>query len=345
MKEGGAVALDGKLLARARANLAEIRAQNEKETKRREREVYSRIPRIEELDRKLSSLVSRAVGEALKKGKDTQKAVAEIAQESLDIQAERAGLLTRAGYPKDYLDEIYSCKKCSDTGYVKGRMCTCLKKLYDNEQSKQLSRLIRLGNESFETFDLTLYDDRELDPDIGVTPRNWMRRIFTYCRNYAWDFGEDSPNLLFYGGTGLGKTFTSACIARQVAAKGFSVFYESVSGALEPFEAVKFRGAEPDSEAYSERERILDCDLLILDDLGTEMQTAFSTSALYTIINTRLISGKKTIISTNLNASREKSELRSRYGAQLASRLEGEYVAFQFIGSDIRQRKKAARGL
>lgn len=339
------MALDGKLLARARANLAEIRAENEKETKRREREVYSRIPRIEELDRKLSALVSRAVGEALKKGQDTQKAVAEIAQESLAIQAERANLLSRAGYPENYLDEIHSCKRCSDTGYVKGRMCSCLRRLYDSEQSKQLSRLIRLGNESFETFDLTLYDDKEPDPVIGETPRRWMRSTLTYCRNYAWEFGEDSSNLLFYGGTGLGKTFTSACIARVVAAKGFSVFYESVSGALEPFEAVKFGRAEPDSEAYSERDRILDCDLLILDDLGTEMQTAFSTSALYTIINTRLISGKKTIISTNLNANGEKSELRGRYGAQIASRLEGEYVAVPFIGSDIRQRKKAARGL
>lgn len=339
------MALDGKLLARARAALAERRAENEKETKRREREVYSRIPRIAELDRKLSSLVSRAVGEALKKGQDTEKAVAEIAQESLDIQSQRTELLSRAGYPRDYLEEIYSCKKCADTGYVKGRMCDCLRKLYDHEQAKQLSRLIRLGSESFESFDLTLYDDKEPDPEVKRTPRRWMQTVLENVRDYAAGFGDDSPNLLFYGGTGLGKTFTSACIARVVAAKGFSVFYESVSGALEPFEAVKFGRAEPDSEAYSERDRILDCDLLILDDLGTEMQTVFSTSALYTIINTRLISGKKTIISTNLNASREKSELRGRYGAQIASRLEGEYVAVPFIGSDIRQRKKAARGL
>lgn len=339
------MALDGKLLARARANLAEIHSQNEKETKRREREVYSRIPRIEELDRKLSMLVSRAVGEALKKGQDTQKAVAEIAQESLAIQAERSNLLSRAGYPENYLDEIHSCQKCSDTGYVKSRMCSCLRELYDREQAKQLSRLIRLGNECFESFDLMLYDEKEKDPELDETPREWMRKILVYCREYAANFGVDSPNLLFYGGTGLGKTFTSACIAREVAAKGFSVFYESVSGALEPFEAVKFGRVEPDSKAYSERERILNCDLLILDDLGTEMQTAFSISALYTIINTRLISGEKTIISTNLNANPKKSELRGRYGAQLASRLEGEYVSFPFIGSDIRQKNKAARGL
>jgi DNA replication protein DnaC len=330
------MAIDGKILARARARLNARRTENEAETNRRREEVYARVPRIAELDAQLRRLVTRVVGMALRRGEDTQAAVAGVAEESLRLQRERAELLVRAGYAEDYLDDIYTCTECKDTGFVGGKMCQCLHRLYTEEQSRDLSDLIRLGSESFAHFDLNLYDDTTVVPEVGTTARQWMEQVLSFCRSYADRLGSSCQNLLFRGGTGLGKTFTSACIARRAAEQGISVVYRSISGALEPMEEIKFGRLGEDSTAFADRDRIMQSELLILDDLGTEMQTAFSVSALYTIVNTRLISGKKTVISTNLSSD----QIRAAYGAQLASRLEGEYVSVLFVGSDIRLKKK-----
>lgn len=330
------MAMDGTLLARARARLAAIRAENEGESARRQAAVYARLPEIAQIDSAMRRMMSDVIGLALRRGLDPAEEIKTIADENLRLQEKRRAILKNAGYSEDYLDEIHSCHKCSDTGFLNGEVCSCLRTLYDQEQAKELSSLIRLGSESFETFDLTKYDDDKVYPEVGTTARKWMARCLESFKNYARGFGEKSPNFLFTGGTGLGKTFTSACIAREAARRGASVVYETVTGAIEPFEDVKFGRAEPDGEAYTQRSRILESDLLIVDDLGTEMQTAFSDSVLYTIVNSRLISGKKTIISTNLG----KDELRSRYGAQLSSRLLGEYAVVPFVGEDIRLQKK-----
>lgn len=331
------MAMDGELLARARSRLAEIKQNNEAESERRRREIYARLPEVEQIDLRLRRMMTGVVGLALRRGHDVREEINSIAEENLLLQRRRGDLLRSAGYAPDYLDEIYSCPVCSDTGFTKGRMCACLKELYEKEQTRSLSGLMRLGTESFDNFDLTLYDDNAEDPTVGTTPRRWMQRILAYCKNYAQNFSKSSPNLLFTGGTGLGKTFTSACIAREVSGSGVSVVYESVSSVIEPFEIIKFGRAEPESDAWTQRRRILECDLLILDDLGTEMQTAFSASVLYTVVNTRLTNGKCTIISTNL----DKNAIRLAYGDQLASRLEGEYVIMPFVGRDIRLTKKS----
>lgn len=168
-----------------------------------------------------------------------------------------------------------------------------------------------------------------------------MSTTFGICREYAKDFGNNSVNLLFRGNTGLGKTFLSASIARVVSEKGFSVVYDTIVSVIEVFEMQKFDRSGDNAEDVSSRiRRYLDCDLLILDDLGTEMSTAFTVSAIYSLINSRLISGGKTIISTNLS----EDELKRRYTPQIASRLEGEYVLLKFAGRDIRAMKRE-RGL
>ncbi len=332
--------MDGIALSRARARLAEIRAGNEAEAARRQDEIYARLPEVRQIDGEMRTMMKQVIGIALKNGLDPSEQIKTIAEENLRLQDRKRAILSGAGYPVDYLDEIHSCPVCGDTGYSDGEICACLTKLCEQEQAKLLSSLMRLGNESFETFDLGKYDDDIIRTEVHTTARKWMARCLESFKNYARGFGEKSPNFLFTGGTGLGKTFSSACIAREVAKRGASVVYESVSGAVEPFEAIKFGRAEPDSESFVQRGRILDSDLLILDDLGTEMQTSFSDSVLYTIINSRLITGKKTIISTNLG----KEELRARYGAQLASRLLGEYAVVPFVGEDIRLQKKLPAG-
>ena len=326
------MALDGKLLSRARDALAEIKEKNTSELLARTSAVYARCPELRSVDACLRSLMVEVVGAAVRA---PSRPVSEIEAESLELQARRAELLVSMGYPADYLDEIHSCYVCRDTGFVNGKPCSCLLRLYEAEQARELSDLMILGSESFETFDLSWYDSAPVSD--GESPRKHMERIVNMCRSYASSFGPGSVNLLFRGQTGLGKTFLSACIARAVSEKHFSVCYETVVSALDALETQKFSRFSDDADAVNARvRRILDCDLLILDDLGTEMLTSFTSSALYTIVNERLIRSRKTIISTNLTAE----DLRRRYPAQLVSRLEGEYQAMEFFGRDIRLLKK-----
>jgi len=334
------MALDGKLLARARDRLEKIKRENEAEYYRRQALVYSRVPEIRQIDNRLRALMAEVIRLTLKKNGDVGQAVENIKNESLDLQARRAELLVENGWPIDYLDDIYSCKKCRDTGYVAGKMCGCLKELYDEEVSKSLSCLLNLGNQSFETFDLSYYDDKP-DPITGISPRQYMEYVYHSCLEYAQNFERRTESLLLRGGTGLGKTFLSACIARVVSAKGFSVVYDTAVSALGAFETQKFpKNPEEAEEAEFRVRRMLECDLMILDDLGTEMVTSFSSSALYTLINTRIINNRKTVINTNLSPE----EMRRRYSPQICSRLEGDFWNLEFVGRDIRTIKKE-RGL
>ena len=328
--------MDGRVLALAREEKENIRRGAVQTDRRRHEEVYARVPEMRQLDRQIAALVPRAAAAALGGGRDLE----ELRRESLDLQARRAELLVENGWPIDYLDGAWDCPRCRDTGYVRGQMCSCLKKLYGKAQARELSALLKLGSESFGTFDLGLYDDRP-DPASGVAPRVQMETVFGICYDYALDFGKRRENYLFRGGTGLGKTFLSACIAREVANQGYSVVYETAVGALAAFEAQKFsRDGEDSAQAEALVRRMCACDLLILDDLGTEMTTEFSRSAFYTLINTRLLGRKKTVISTNLTAA----QMAKRYTPQIISRLEGEYQVLAFAGTDIRVLKKE-RGL
>lgn len=329
------MAMDGRLLIKAKKHLAAIRLENQKLHELRKAEVYKKLPQLQEIDRLLRLLVINAVGFSLRSGKDPVRAIDEVSRESLALQKERKDILISAGYPPDYIDEIYCCSICEDTGYIGCHMCDCLKTLYQEEMTAQLSNLFKLGNETFETFEFSYYSTTP-DAAVGVSPQEWMMTVYETCQSYAMHFGDQSVNLLFQGKPGLGKTFLSACIARVVSARGFSVVYETVVAALDTMEREKFRKAG-DSDQTAALRRFFDCDLMILDDLGTEMSSTFTSSALYTLINHRLIAGKKTVISTNLSFP----ELRRRYAPQLVSRLEGEYLTLTFLGEDIRQIKKA----
>lgn len=321
------MALDGKLLARARENLENLHANNVAEHYLRQEKIYSRIPEIERIDTRLRTQMTELVGLTLRGGAELNTAIKTLEDESLALQAKKAELLVERGYEMDYLDDIFSCPACRDTGYVGGKMCSCLKAMYNAEVTRELGTLLKNSDECFEKFDLSLYGD----------VRESMEIVYNTCREYANSFSDRSMNLMFQGGTGLGKTFLSACIARVVAGNGHSVCYDTASSALEAFETKKFsRDAQTAENAAVKVERMLDCELMILDDLGTEMPTPMSVSALYTLINTRLVNGRKTVISTNLTDA----ELSKRYNPQICSRLEGEFTKLPFFGSDIRLTKK-----
>jgi DNA replication protein DnaC len=209
-------------------------------------------------------------------------------------------------------------------------MCECLQALCREEQKKELT-FLSAGEETFDGFRLDYYPDR-VDPRLGVNIRTVMEKTYQTCRKYAMNFSESSGNLLFSGDTGLGKTFLSACIARAVAEKGYSVVYESAGHLFTRLERAKFGG---DEDARREIEKYGMCDLLIVDDLGTEMPGQFTTAALYTLINDRILSGKATIISTNMNTE----DLTKRYNSQIASRLRGSFQRVAFVGEDIRLKR------
>ncbi len=327
---------DGKLLARARAALDVQREANQAEQQRRMLRVYQEIPEIELIDRTLRSHMAELVKLTLSRPSDLKDRLAALQDRNLDLQMRRAELLTEHGYSIDYLDEIVSCPRCRDTGYDGTEVCDCLKRRYNLELTKELSGLLRNGDESFDHFDLSLYPAVP-DTETGCIPREAMEAVFAGCKKFALNFPDVSSNLLLRGGTGLGKTYLSACIARVVAEKGYSVCYDSASVALEAFERQKFsRDSEESEIAGIKVSRMLSCDLMILDDLGTEMVTPMSVSALYTLINTRLNECRRTIISTNCSDE----ELARRYTPQICSRIHGEFLELPFYGEDIRRLRR-----
>jgi len=328
------MAHDGKLLAQARTRLEARKERNEQEHSRRISNVYARVPEIESIDTRMRAQMGQLLRLAISHDAHAAESISALREENLALQQRRAELLVENGWSMDYLNDIYSCPKCKDSGIYNSRICSCLETLYNEELSRELGTLMKNGCESFDSFDIDLYSSA-FDPVLNCSPRDCMEKVYNVCLRFARLFPQKQVNLLFQGGTGLGKTFLSACIAREVSKKGCSVCYQPVSSALEAFETQKFGSSDSSEQAGRLVGRMLECDLLILDDLGTEMLTTISMSALYTLINTRLVNGKSMIISTNLG----NDAISKRYSAQISSRLLGEFTTLPFVGADIRMLK------
>ena len=320
------MAYSKEVVQRARARLAQAKEDRESENRQHLAEAYSRVPRIREIDILLRRTMAMAAQAVFASGGDVQTAMAEAKAHNQSLQQERAWLID-TNFEEGFLDETPICDRCGGTGYMGSAMCECLAELCRQEQKKELT-LLSGGKENFSQFRLDYYPDR-VDPKLGVSPRAIMERNLRTCRTYANTFSSGSGNLLFNGGTGLGKTFLSACIARSVADKGFSVIYETASHLFNKLEQAKF---SPNDENRHEAAKLSACDLLIVDDLGTEMPGQFVTAALYSLLNDRLLAGKPMIISTNLNVD----EIQRRYSPQIASRLQGSFHQLIFLGEDIR---------
>lgn len=327
------MAYDGRIMRRALQRFEEDRTARQEAFARRREQVFARRPRLRQIEQELGQTMSRIISGALRRGTDPRPAIETLRDENLSLQREKRESLSELGLPEDYLEEKPACALCGDTGYRGGEVCLCLRRYYAREQQKELSRMLDLGSQSFDTFSLEWYSDRARDG--GVSPQENMKAVYDVCAEYAYQFGKKPGNLLLFGAPGLGKTHLSAAIAREVSGKGYSVVYDTAAHVFEQFEAQKF-SREEDEEISADVERVLQCDLLILDDLGTEMVTAFVQSALYRIVNTRLMEKKSTILNTNLTPG----ELGRRYSPQIASRIEGEYQILPFLGEDIRKLKR-----
>lgn len=316
------------VLQRARLRLAQEKEQYDSEAEARRAQIYSAYPRLREIDQALRKSMAAAVATAFRRGDDVPQAMEAIKKENLALQREREWLLEAADLDEAALEPPPFCPHCGGSGYVGAVMCECLRELCRQEQKKELSSLLS-GKESFDGFRLDYYPT-EPDPSLGVSPRQLMDRTFRRCRRYAREFRLGAPSLLFSGGPGLGKTFLSACIARAVADSGFSVVYDTAGRLFDDFEAVKFGDDQRDLT-----QKYLHCDLLIVDDLGTEMTTQFTQSVLYRVVNDRLLQNRPMIVSTNLSDS----ALRQRYSPAIASRLLGAFEICLFLGQDIRLKR------
>ena len=329
------MAYDGKVLRQATLRFDEDKQRRQEQQRQRQQQVYQQCPELEGIQREIRGTMGEIIASALRRGTDPLPAIRVIRDKNLSLQKRRAELLAQLGYPEDYLSEKPRCPLCGDTGYRGDGLCSCLKKYYAQEQIRELSRMLDIGSQSFDTFELDWYS-----PDRGSlprSPRENAQRNLNLCRDFAARFRPGRENLLLFGAPGLGKTFLSACIARTVSESGFSVVYDTAVNIFTRFEEQKFaRDRLEAGEAKDETRRYLGCDLLILDDLGSELSTPFVQSALYTLINTRLTADKRTVISSNLTMD----QVRARYTPQIASRLEGEYRVLPFYGEDIRLLRK-----
>ncbi len=317
------------VIQRARQRLASAKADCESQYQQRLQEAYRDLPRLRQIDRQLRQTMALAAQAAFSRGGDVAALIEEAKQKNLSLQAERKALLD-ANFAPGWLDESSICGRCNGNGYIGSTMCSCLAELCREEQRKELT-VLNVGEDSFDAFRLDVYPDKT-DPRLGINIRALMERTYQVCRSYAENFTAKSGNLLFSGDTGLGKTFLSACIARTVSDRGYSVVYESAGHLFSNLERAKFTG---DEDARRESDRYTACDLLIVDDLGTEMPGQFTTAALYTLINDRILAGKATIVSTNLNIE----DFTKRYNAQVASRLRS-FQRLAFLGEDVRLKKQ-----
>ena len=302
--------------------------QDKYEQDQRREEVYQKVPQIRQIEDEISSQAVRCARKLLDGDTNAKE---ELKQHIEDLREQKEVLLSAFGFPADYMEMHYACPECQDTGYVDGRKCRCFKKeeirlLYSQSNIEEV-----LLRENFDSFSYEYYDDRVVIPEIQMTVADYMRQVHTWCKEYVENFEKKGGNLIFTGSTGVGKTFLTNCIAKALIDQYQSVIYLSSNDLFDVFSKNKFH-YDTEEEMKDMYQYILDCDLLIIDDLGTELNNTFVSSQLFYYINERLLRKKSTIISTNLSMTM----LRDTYSDRISSRIISQYSIIPLYGDDIR---------
>ena len=313
-----------------RADYDALRRENERILYERRQEAYAMAPGLEEVEDNIRNLGFEAAKATLLSGDGAVKKAA--VEELKTYEAMARAMLAEAGLPVDYLNPIYTCEKCKDKGYLEdGSRCSCMKQRITAylHRSSHIERQIEKNN--FGNFRLDIYSDMPF-ADEGISPRQNMEEILTVAENFVATFDEaNDMNLLLYGPTGLGKTFLSHAVAAELMAAGKSVVYETAFGMVRIFEEKTFNRDATD-EIKMAYDSLFTADLLIIDDLGAELNNSFTNSQLFNIVNSRMIDGKKMIINTNLTPN----ELSAVYGDRIFSRIFHKFVPMAFFGKDLR---------
>ena len=309
-----------------------IRATNEATQKNNKEQVYNHFPRIKEIDEELSTISLKACKSVLSAGAQPEEIIRNLQRNTEKLVNEKNDILHKAGIPSNFMDEIYNCTLCKDMGSYNNKWCECYyEKLQKYMQKK--SNISADKMHSFEKFDIMLYPDTII-AEYNASPRDIARNVKNIALKYSEFDPSISKQLLFFGGTGLGKTFTSECIAREFIKKGKAVYYTSAPRLFSIFEDYKF-GRDSSAEAKGIIDYIHNADLLIIDDLGTEFRTQYTDSILFEIINSRTNENRHMIINTNLNPK----QLQPTYSQRISSRIIGNFELVMFLGNDLRINK------
>lgn len=315
-----------------------LRTEEAAQLRQRREAIYRRLPRLREIEDELAMLGIQTAKLVLQKPAQIAQAAQQLQTAQKSLQAERLQILEDAGLSPKVLEMEYHCTKCQDTGYIGNTPCVCLKRrvmdrIYDQSNVRRI-----IKQENFDNFDLRLYSDK-VSKKEGISPRENATHILRQSLAFVENFPESGENLLLYGATGLGKTFVCSCIAKELLEQGYVVLYLSAGQLFRKLEEIRF-SKEEDPEREEWDSEILDADLLIIDDLGTEFATLFTTSELFRLLNDRKLQNKSVIISTNLAPE----QITNQYSDRVTSRLQ-EYKVLKFFGEDIRVMKKYGQSI
>lgn len=299
-------------------------------TLKRQESLYARIPSLKEIDDQIAAI---SVESARKMLDGDSSALAKLKANLADLRAQKASILSSNGYDKSYLEPVFTCKDCKDTGYINGSKCHCFKQEIINVVYSQSNIKNILSKENFSTFSYEYYSNKDKNPTTGLSSLDTVKQAVEKCQHFIDDFHNKPKNLFFYGDTGVGKTFLSNCVAKELLERGNSVIYFT---AFQLFDILSKGVFDRDADAIAAHQNIFDCDLLIIDDLGTELSNSFTTSQLFLCVNERILRQKSTIISSNLNPM----DILENYSERTFSRITSNYTIINLFGDDIRIKKR-----
>lgn len=306
----------------------------------RQQDIFTNFPRIKEIHESIGNIGVQSIRETMKYPHKKEEIKKRLQQDIDILNTEKGQLLEDYGYAKDYLELIYDCHDCKDTGYIGNQKCHCLQQALINYSYAQSNIATILEKENFSTFSFDYYS-KNIIGNQPISPYDNMKLIYEDCHTFANSFSTDissletgNKNLILYGPSGLGKTFLCNCIAKKVLDSGHTVIYLSAYQLFRLFENFRFHTDE-EIVSHDEIENVFSCDLLIIDDLGTEYINAVTSAELFNCLNTRILNDKATVISTNLL----QKQWRDSYSERTVSRILGYYKPLRFFGNDIRLAK------